>query len=81
MWMCDVPKRDLFHSTFFPSEGLLYWGVCLIPNQGYQKSVNIPLFSLSIIGSFAKQMFQKAENNLEELIQYQTWRQNGKWPK
>ena len=37
--------------------------------------------SLSILGIFAKQMFQKAENNLVELIRYQTWCQTGKWPK
>ena len=37
--------------------------------------------SLSILGIFAKQMFQKAENNLVELIRYQTWCQKGKWPK
>ena len=53
----------------------------LIPNQGYQKSVNIPLLSLSILGNFAKQMFQKAENDLVELIWYQTWPQNGNRPK
>ena len=37
--------------------------------------------SLSILGNCAKQMSQNSEKDLVELIRYQTWLQNGKWPK